>query len=144
MVILGPFEFHGGMDAWSEYLCMERMPDGSLELSSRSRELLGYGVDWRLGEVVWQESYNPDENEGCDLPLTVAGKAVWVRDGHGVVGRKLVPHTDEAVAVFRPSQCRDARAWLEEYGWSRAPNFETAMEMINAALSTARGAQQLR
>jgi hypothetical protein len=23
MVILGPFEFHGAIDAWTEYLCME-------------------------------------------------------------------------------------------------------------------------
>jgi hypothetical protein len=38
MVILGPLEFHGAIDPWTEYLCMERLPDGSLELSSRSRE----------------------------------------------------------------------------------------------------------
>ena len=135
MVILGPFEFHGAIDAWTEYLCMNRLRD-SLELSSLSRELLGYGSEWWLGEVVWPEGHNPDDNEGGVLPLTVAGKAVWGRDGDGVVGRKLVPHTDEAVAVFRRGQSRDARVWLEDYGWSRAPKFETAMGMINAALST--------
>jgi hypothetical protein len=68
MVILGPLEFHGAIDAWTEYLCMERLPDGSLELSSRSRELLGYGHDWWLGEVVWPAGHNPDENEDGVLP----------------------------------------------------------------------------
>ena len=55
MVILGPLEFHGAIDTWTEYLCMERLLDGSPELSSRSRELLGYGGDWWLGELVWPE-----------------------------------------------------------------------------------------
>ena len=41
-VILGPLEFSGRIDAWTEYLCMERLADGSLELSSRAPELLGY------------------------------------------------------------------------------------------------------
>jgi len=73
MVILGPFEFHGAIDAWTEYLSMERLPDGSL----RSRELLGYGHDWWLGEVVWPAGHNPDENEGGqhDPPLTHWGNS---------------------------------------------------------------------
>jgi|SRR5271166_1137149 len=140
MVILGPLEFHGAIDAWTEYLCIERLTDGSLELSSRSRELLGYCGDWRLGEVVWPEGYSPDADDPDQdvdvLPLTVAGKLVWGRDRDGVVGHKLFPHSNDAVAVFRRGQSRDARVWLEDYGWSRAPSFEAAMEMINAALST--------
>ena len=59
MVILGPFEFHGAIDAWTEYLCMKRLTDGSFELSSRSRELLGYCGDW-FGEPVWPEGCSPD------------------------------------------------------------------------------------
>jgi hypothetical protein len=36
MVILGPLEFHGAIDPWTEYLCMERLPDGSLDWRSVS------------------------------------------------------------------------------------------------------------
>jgi hypothetical protein len=139
MVILGPLEFHGAIDAWTEYLCMERLMDGSFELSSRSRELLGYCGDW-FGEPVWPEGYSPDaaypDASEEVSPLTVGGKAIFGRDRDGVVGHGLVPHSDDAVAVFRRGQFRDARVWLEDYGWSRAPSFGAAMEMINAALST--------
>jgi hypothetical protein len=133
MVILGSLEFHGMIDAWTEYLCMEKLADGTVELSSRSRELLGYN-DWWLGEVVWPEGYNLDDNDGGVLPLTVAGKSVWGKDGDGIVGHDLVPHQDGAVAVFRSGQSADCRAWLEEYGWSRAPNFEAAMKKITETL----------
>jgi hypothetical protein len=137
MVILGPFEFHGATDSWTEYLCIEKLADGSLELSSRSNELLGYG-DWWLGEVVWPEGYSPDANDpdGDEdvLPLSVGGRTVWRRNGDGIVGHELVPHSDDAVAVFQPGQSQEARGWLEGYGWSRAPNFEAAMEKINEAL----------
>lgn len=121
------------IDAWTEYLCMERLSDGTVELSSRSRELLGYD-DWWLGAVVWPEWYNLDDNDGGVLPLSVAGKLVWGQDGDGIVGHDLVPHDDGAVAVFQPGRCQEARVWLEDYGWSRAPNFEAAMEKITEAL----------
>lgn len=132
-VILGPLEFSGAIDAWTEYLCIERLADGSLELSSRCNELLGYGR-WRDGEVVWPDGYNPDADEDV-LPLTVGGKTVLGRDGDYIVGRKLVPRSDDAFAVFGPGQSEDARGWLEDYGWSRAPDFEAAMEKIKNALS---------
>jgi hypothetical protein len=141
MVILGPLEFHGAIDARAEYLCVERLADGSLELSSRSRELLGYSGDW-FGEPVWPEECNPDLDEDA-LPLTVGGKSVSGRDGDGVVGHELAPHTDEAVAVFRPGQSQEARVWLEDYGWSRAPNFEAAMEKINIWVSTSRNQRRI-
>jgi hypothetical protein len=137
MIILGPMEFYGRLDAWNEYLWRERLEDGSLEFSSRRRVLLGYENSW-FGEVVWPEGHNPDENEGDILPVTVDGTAVWGRDGGGVVGHQLVPYGDEAVRVFRPGESEDAQGWLEDYGWARAPNFEAAIEMIKDALSEGR------
>jgi hypothetical protein len=85
--------------------------------------------------VVWPEGHNPDENEGGILPVTVDGTAVWGRDGSGIVGHEFVSYGDEAVAAFRPGEFEDALAWLEDYGWSRAPNFEVAMKKIKNALS---------
>ena len=35
---------------------------------------------------------------------------------------------------YQPGRCQEARVWLEDYGWSRAPNFEAAMEKITEAL----------
>jgi hypothetical protein len=89
VVILGPLEFHGAIDAWAEYLCVERLADGSLELSSRSGELLGYSGDW-FGEPVWPEGCGPDVDEDV-LSTTVGGKTILGRDRDGVVGHKLVP-----------------------------------------------------
>jgi hypothetical protein len=137
MIILGPIEFHGRLDTWNEYLCMERLEDGRLELSSRRRVLLGYENSW-FGEVVWPEGHDPDQNEGDILPVTVDGTAVWGRDGSGIVGHELVSYGDEAVRVFRLGESEDARVWLGDYGWARAANFEAAMEMIKAALSKSR------
>ena len=51
MVMLGPLEFHGMIDAWTGYLCLKQLADGGVELSSRAREVLGYG-DWWLGDVL--------------------------------------------------------------------------------------------
>src|SRR5271166_6050202 len=107
-MILGKREFHGLVDGSTEYLCAERRPGRSLELSSRSRELLGYSGEW-FGEPVWPEG--EQDVDGVALPLTVDGKPVWGRDGDGVVGYQLAPHTDEAVAVFRPGQSQEARQW---------------------------------
>jgi len=38
------YEFTGAIDTWREHLCLDRRPDGRLEVSSRSRELLGYDL----------------------------------------------------------------------------------------------------
>jgi hypothetical protein len=113
-----------------------------MQLTVHSRELLGYSGDW-FGEPVWPEGYSPysadlDANEEV-VPLAVGGKNVLGRDGDGVVGHDLVPHSDRAVAVFCPGQSRYARAWLEDYGWDRASNFEAEMRKITAALSARRG-----
>jgi hypothetical protein len=90
MEILGEIECSGLKDSWREYLCLERLPDGGVELSSRSYELLGY-EDWWAGEVVWPDGYGPDahkDEENADdadedvLPLSVGGKPVMGRDGN--------------------------------------------------------------
>jgi hypothetical protein len=72
------------------------------------------------------------------LPLTIGGKAVLGRNGDGVVGEALVPHSDDAVAVFRRGQYQQVRDWLEGYGWGKAPGFETAMRNIKSALAARR------
>ena len=56
MEILGSLQFSGFTDAWTENRCLKRLPDGGVELSSRSYELLGYGRHWWDGpEPVWPE-----------------------------------------------------------------------------------------
>ena len=40
--VLASMEFHGAIDAWTEYLCLETHPDGSITLTSRSQEVLAY------------------------------------------------------------------------------------------------------
>jgi hypothetical protein len=134
MEILGSFRFSGFTDAWTEYLCLTRLPDGGVELSSRSYELLGYGRTWWDGEPVWREGYDPDADEDV-LPLSVGGKLVTGRDGDAIHGEVLVPHDDDAIVTFPHGELEDARAWLEGRGWTRAPNFEAMMTKIEEALS---------
>jgi hypothetical protein len=135
--ILGSVEFSGFTDTWTEYLCLKRLPDGGVELSSRSCELLGYGGTWWSGEPVWPEGYDPDADDADEdvLPLSVGGKLVRGRDGDGIVGDDLLPHDDGAVVTFRYGELEDARRWLQERGWTRAPDFKDAMKKIKDALS---------
>ena len=136
MEVLGSLQFSGFTDAWTEYLCLERLADGGVELSSRSFELVGYGRDW-FGEPVWPEGYDPDADDADQdvLPLSVGGKLVTGRDGDAIQGEELVPHDDEAIVTFRRGEFQDAREWLEGRGWTKASNFEDALKKIKEALS---------
>jgi hypothetical protein len=91
MEILGSLEFSGAIDIWTKYLCLKRLPDGGVDLSSRSFELLAYGIEW-FGEPVWPEGHD-DADRGI-LPFLLGGKPVRGRDGDGIVGNELFPHND--------------------------------------------------
>jgi hypothetical protein len=127
-------EFHGSTDAWTEYLCLEILPDRRVTITSRSAELL-MGEGWEAGKVVWPQGYDPDNNDRDTLPISVGGKAVAGRDGDFVVGEELVPHSDDATATFGAGQQAAARSWLDGYGWSKCPGFKQAWLAIEAALS---------
>jgi hypothetical protein len=136
MEILGSFRFSGFTDSWTEYLCLKRLPNDGVELSSRSYELIGYGSTWWDGEPVWPEGYDPDADDADQdvLPVSVGGKLVTGRDGDAIQGEKLVPHDDDAIVTFRQGEFEDALRWLEDRGWARAPNFEAMTKQIKDAL----------
>ena len=46
------------------------------------------------------------------LPVTVGGKTVFGRDGGGVVGEDLQPHTYDFIGTFGPGQIAEAEEWL--------------------------------
>ena len=73
------------VDAWTEYLCLEILPDRRVAITSRSAEPL-MGKGWEAGEVVWPEEYDPENDDGDTLPISVGGKTVAGRDGDFLVG----------------------------------------------------------
>lgn len=52
--IIGEFYCCGLTDCRTEYLCMQREPDGTVTLTRKSRILLG-SEGWFDGDVVWPE-----------------------------------------------------------------------------------------
>ena len=44
------------------------------------------GEGWEAGEVVWPEAYDPENDDGDTLPISVGGKTVAGRDGDFLVG----------------------------------------------------------
>ena len=89
--ILGSVEFSGCLDAWTECLCLKRLPDGGIELSSRRFVLLRYEGEWFGKPVVWPEGYDADVDDADQdvLPISVGGTLVRGRDGCGIVGNEL-------------------------------------------------------
>ena len=59
-------KFYGVLDTWTEYLCLAQNPDGSITLSSRSREILAEAA--RYKKNGW-------------LPATIRRKAAWPSPG---------------------------------------------------------------
>jgi hypothetical protein len=127
-------EFHGATDVWTEYLCLEVLPDLRVVITSRSAVLL-MGEGWEAGEIVWPEGYDPENDNGDTLPISVGGKAVAGRDGDFLVGEELLPHSDDATAMFIPGQQAAAQSWLEKYGWSQRPGFRETWLEIEATLA---------
>src|SRR5438128_1728911 len=78
--------FWGAHDFWTERLCMERHPNRSVTLSSRSNEILA-----EAGRYIDEWGHRKS------LPRTINRKAVVGFDGDYVVGEKLLPHDGAAV-----------------------------------------------
>ncbi len=68
----------------------------------------------------------------------VGGKRVLGRDGCGVVGQDLLPHSDDSVAVFDPGKVAEAEHWLRSYGWGSCPDFEMIMRRLREGLGGAK------
>ena len=79
-------EFYGSVDSWTEYLCFARNAEGSITLSSRSREILAEAARHR---------------ERDRLPAAIRGKEVSRIDGNYVVGKRLLLHDADAGSRFR-------------------------------------------
>jgi hypothetical protein len=111
-------EFHGFHDIWTEYLCLARNADGSITLSSRSREILAEAGRYKRG---W-------------LPATIRRKEVWGLEGDYVIGQKLLPHDGGAELTVSQDQFDVAVEWLMRRKWHLQDEFEEAWAQIRAAL----------
>lgn len=134
--IIGVFHCSNMASTWTEYLCMEVLPDGSLELTSKSREVLG--ADGALGDdVVWPEGFDP-EDEDCDnqpWPISIGGKQVVTCEDGIYLGAELGPHSDGSSATFEPGESVEAVNWVLRYYRDVFANVdEETLRTIKAAL----------
>jgi hypothetical protein len=112
-------EFYGSVDSWTEYLCVARNADGSITLSSRSREVLAEAAKYR--QRGW-------------LPATIRRKEVEGYDGDYVVGKRLFLQDGKAEVTVRQNQFDVAVEWLMRRKWHSQAQFEEAWAQIRAAL----------
>jgi hypothetical protein len=112
-------EFYGALDSWTEYLCVARNADGSITLSSRSREILAEAGKYR--ERGW-------------LPETIRRKEVEGYDGDYVVGTRLLLHDGEAEITVAQNQFDVAAGWLVSRKWNLQHQFGRAWMRIRSAL----------
>lgn len=126
--------FFGAVDGWTEYLCVEVLPSGWIEVTSCSREVLC--MDPPEGrDVVWPEGYDPENDEHAGtLPISVDGKVVAERDGDFLVGETLYPHSDDAVIRVERGDVETALEWARGYGWAEQPGFEEAWRKVEEAI----------
>lgn len=112
MKIVASQEFSGWSDTWTEYLCIERAPDGQITISSRSNVVLG-----EVGELL-----PLDENGEPIVPEVWKGQRVFAKGGY-LFTDELQPHTDDSVATFAPGEGRKALDWIDAYGWGDHSNW---------------------
>lgn len=79
------------------------------------------GEGWEAGEVVWPEGYDPENDDGDTLPISVGGKTVAARDGDFLVGEELLPHSDNADGNVQQTAGRCSilagKLWLVGTAW---------------------------
>jgi hypothetical protein len=112
-------DFYGSVDSWTEYLCLARNADGSITLSSRSREILAEAARCRQRDV---------------LPARIGRKAVWGFDGDYVVGKRLLLHDADAEITVSQHQFDVAAEWLIRRKWNLQHQFGRAWARIRSAL----------
>lgn len=120
-------------DSWTEYLCLERLDAGEIELSTRAYEVLAY--EGELGsDVIWPIDHDA-ENEDNPLPLSIDGKRVRGRDGDAYVGCDLVPTSDTACCRFQAGDFGAIELGLDQTNWRRVTGFDTAWTGITQPAS---------
>jgi hypothetical protein len=112
-------EFYGSVDSWTEYLCFARNADGTITLSSRSREILAEAARYR---------------ERDRLPATIRGKDVSGYDGDYVVGKRLLLHDGDAEITVSQNQFDVAAEWLIKRKWNLQNQVGRAWVRIRSAL----------
>jgi hypothetical protein len=115
-------EFSGGVDGWTETLCLELSSDGGCILSSCSHEVVAYVYDLPT-----------NEDDEWQIPDTIRDKQVW-RDGDFLVSELLTPHSDDSVAEFAQGEAKDALTWLAEYGWRKVKEWPAIERRVREAL----------
>jgi hypothetical protein len=135
--IIGTFNFSTMASSWTEHLCMEVAKDGSLTLTSKSREVLGADGSLSDNDVVWPDGFDPDD-EDCDdrpLPVSIGGKKVVDLEDGFYLGEELLPHSDDATATFYPGDSEAAADWVLEYYRDAFPSVnDETLKAIKAAL----------
>jgi len=112
LIIIGERENSGFVDTWTEYLCIEKVPEG-FELSIRAHELLAEASE-----------YVDEEGEELELPDEINGRSVLYSDGDFILGESLEIRLDshcgeEGVASikFKDVKEKKIKEFLQCFKW---------------------------
>jgi hypothetical protein len=114
--IIGVFNRSSMASTWTEYLCMEVSPNGSVTLTSKSREVLTDHVHWTSNDVVWPEGFDPND-ENCDeqpWPVSIDGTEIVACEDGIYLGDDLGQHSDGSSATFKPGETEAAEQYVED------------------------------
>jgi hypothetical protein len=92
-------------DAWSEYLCIEKVGENEFELSLRIYEFLGQYAD-----------FCDDDGEFLN-PRKIDGKEVMAIEDEYIIGGDLIKKSEDEQITFRQNSTDEVRGWLKRMDW---------------------------
>lgn len=115
---------------------MEVSANGSVTLTSKSREVLGDDASLDGHDVVWPAGFDPADEDYDERPwpVSIGGKEVVACEDGIYLGAELLPHSDGSTATFNPGESGAAEEWVLGYSDTFANVDDATLRTIKTAL----------